>query len=287
MTFETDMMSCDPDLLVSWCIYILSEWAINLSKDERPNTPYLIRDNVLCWGFVWDTPVTCSVFCWCVDWLVWFMTFKTSVYWPHNVSVVCIKLLASAVWGLSVAELLLFSCTDWPILCIPAIWGFSPAGCQLAGHVGCLSLLVSAVQGFSRVGCQLAGHIGCLSLLVSAVWGFCPAGCQLAGYVGSHSLLVSSVRGFSPAGCQLAGHIGCLSMLVSAVQRFSCWVLASWACWVPQFVGLRCMGILSCWVLASWVVVRLVHDCFSTIVNNWGRVHLVATMTFFFSLSWS
>ncbi len=44
MTFETDMMSCDPDLLVFWCMAHTTKVfgsytkSINLSKDERPNT---------------------------------------------------------------------------------------------------------------------------------------------------------------------------------------------------------------------------------------------------------
>ncbi len=43
MTFETNMMSCDPDLLVSWCmahtLKVFGVLAIKLSRDERPNTP--------------------------------------------------------------------------------------------------------------------------------------------------------------------------------------------------------------------------------------------------------
>ncbi len=43
MTFETDMMSCDPDLLVFWCmahtLKVFGVRVINHSKDERPHTP--------------------------------------------------------------------------------------------------------------------------------------------------------------------------------------------------------------------------------------------------------
>ncbi len=43
MTFETDMMSCDPDLLVFWSmahtLKVFCVWAINHSKDGRSNTP--------------------------------------------------------------------------------------------------------------------------------------------------------------------------------------------------------------------------------------------------------
>ncbi len=48
MIFETDMMSCDPDLLVFWCMAhtpkVFGVWAINHSKDERPT--HLIRDKM-------------------------------------------------------------------------------------------------------------------------------------------------------------------------------------------------------------------------------------------------
>ncbi len=59
MTFETDMMSCDPDIMVSWCMVhplkVFGVWAINLSKDERLNT--WLGTNSSC------TPVACVDLC--------------------------------------------------------------------------------------------------------------------------------------------------------------------------------------------------------------------------------